>query len=415
MTKRITTLALLLALVPAALLLAGAEGRLKGIVQDKDGKPILDAQVVLTAQEVSTTRQAKTKKGGKFVMIVADATRTYMIRIEKEGYQTIQEPVKLKVGGQLVKTWIMFEGETVAGARVVETHAPGAKIYNEGAKAFNNGEIDTALAKFREAGEINPELAEAFQGQAQIYWSREETDPALEAAEKLVALNPQNVLGLRIRYDAYVELEDERKDQALDDLVAADPTPGTARRVFNVGVSAVQDNNLEEAIRRFETAVEIDDTLTQGFQILGQLYNSNKEYDKAIASGQKLLEMVPDSTQAHQILYEAYKATGDTEQADVSWAVLESASPEDLAQVLYEEGQSLFLAGTTEAATEKLEQAIKLHPKHAMAHYYLGLCYVNSNKESDGADLLKRSLDLDPQHPEASTAQAMVDFYKPSS
>jgi hypothetical protein len=37
MKRRTLTLALLLALLPASLLLAGAEGRLKGIVVDVDG------------------------------------------------------------------------------------------------------------------------------------------------------------------------------------------------------------------------------------------------------------------------------------------------------------------------------------------------------------------------------------------
>ena len=37
-----------------------------------------------------------------------------MIRIEKEGYQTIQEPLDLTIGGQLVKEWTMVQGETVS-------------------------------------------------------------------------------------------------------------------------------------------------------------------------------------------------------------------------------------------------------------------------------------------------------------
>ena len=410
MKRRTLTLALLLVLLPASLLLAGAEGRLKGIVQDKDGNPILGADVLLMAQEVSAKRQAKTKKGGKFVMIVADATRTYMIRIEKEGYQTIQEPVKLNVGGQLVKTWTMHEGETVAGATVVAQHGPGARVYNEGAKAFNNGEIDVALAKFREAGEANPELAEAFQGQAMILWSRDEIDAALAAAEKVVALDPTNVLGQRVRYDAYVELDDERAEAALEELIAADPSPGTARRVFNVGVSAVRSNERDEAIRRFEKVVEIDPSVAQAHQILGQLFNSKEEYAKAIACAETLLTLVPDSPEAHSILYEAYRSTGDTEKAQVSWEILKDAKPEDLARALYDEGQSLFHAGNIDAATEKLEQALAAHPEHAAAHYTLGLCYLNTGNQSGAKEHLQRFIELAPEHPEAGSAQEMVSY-----
>ena len=410
MTRRISSFALLLALVPASLLLAGSEGRLKGIVQDPDGKGIVDAEVTLMAQEVSATRQAKTKKGGKFVMIVADATRSYMVRIEKDGYQTIQEPLKLKVGGQLTKTWTMREGESIAGASVVEVHAPGAKVYNEGAKAFNNGEVDLALEKFREAGEINPELAEAFQGQAMIHWSRKETGPALAAAEKVVALDPANVLAQRIRYDAYVELDDERAGDALAELIAADPSSGTARRVFNAGVAEVRANNVDGAIALFEKAIEIDASLDQAYSVLGQLYNSKGENDMAIASAEKLLAMSPGSPEAHSVLYEAYRAKGDEEKAAVSWAVLKEADPKDLARALFDEGQSLFQAGNVEAATTKLEQAVEADPEHAAAHYTLGLCYLNSGNQKGAKEKLERFLALAPDHPEAPTAREMVAF-----
>ncbi len=367
---------------------------------------------MLSAQEVSATREATTKKGGKFVMIVADATRSYMIRIEKDGYQTIQEPLRLNVGGQLIKNWTMRKGETIAGATMVEQHAPGAKVYNDGAKAFNNGQIDEALAKFHEAGEINPELAEAFQGQAMIHWSRKETGPALAAAEKVVALDPTNVLALRVRYDAYVEMTDERAGEALDALVAADATPGTARRVFNAGVAAVKANQTEAAISRFMTAVEIDSGLKQGHQILGQLYNHQKEHDKAIASAETLLALEPGSPQAHSILYEAYRAKGDEEKAAVSWAVLKEADPKDLARALYEEGQSLFNAGSVPAATEKLEQAVEADPSHAGAHYTLGLCYLNSGDQTGAKAHLEKFIELDPEHPEVASARDMISFLK---
>ena len=410
MRRGIPAIALLLALLPASMLLAGAEGRLKGVVLDEEGNPVVGAQITLMAQEVSAVRQAKSKKGGKFVMIVADATRSYMIRIEMDGYQTIQEPIKLNIGGQLVKEWRLRKGQTVASASVVAVHAPGAKTYNAGARAFNEGDIPTALAKFEEAAAENPELVEAWQGQAMIHWSQERTAEALAAAEKIVALDPTNVVGLRVRYDAYEELSDPRASEALDALVAGDRTPGTAKRVFNTGVNAVRENDATEAIRRFEQAVELDPTLAPGYQVLGQLYNGQEEHDKAIAAAEKLLELSPGMPEAHSILYEAYRSTGDTAKAEVSWAVLKESKPEDLARALYDEGQSLFLAGQYPQAQEKLEAALEAMPDHAASHYTLGLCYLNTNQQAAAKEHLQRFLELEPNHPEAGTAREMVAF-----
>jgi tetratricopeptide (TPR) repeat protein len=408
MKRRTLTLALLLALLPASLLLAGAEGRLKGIVVDVDGKPILDADVLLSAQEVSAKREAKTKKGGKFVMIVADATRTYVIRIEKDGYQTIEEPVKLTIGGQLRKTWTLHAGETAEGASMVEARGAGAKIYNAGAKAFNNGDIDEALAKFIEAGEANPELSAAFEGQAKIYWSRKQSAEALAAAETVVALTPESPIGLRILYDAYVESGDERADATLEALIAADQSPTTATRVFNAGVSALKIGDNEGAIARFEKSVEIDPSLTYGHQILGQKYNSAGEHDKAIASAEKLLELAPGSTEAHSILYEAYQAKGDSEKAAISWSILKDANPVELAQVLATAGQQLWDAGQVDEAMAKLKQAVEANPEHPTAHYTLGLCYLNSGDMNAAKEHLQRFLEVSPEHPEAPSVREMV-------
>ncbi len=333
-----------------------------------------------------------------------------MIRIEKEGYQTIQEPIQLQVGGQTSREWTLLEGETVAGASVVESHAPGARTYNAGAKLYNEGDVDGALAKFQEAAAENPELAEAWQGQAMIHWSRENTAEALAAAEKAVALDPNNILSLRIRYDAYEENGDERAAQALDDLVAADPSSGTARRVFNVGVAAVRANDVAGAIQRFEQAVEIDPGLSQAYQVLGQLYNGQAQYDKAIAAAHKLLELVPDAPEAHGILYEAYRGTGDTEKAEASRAVLQTANPEELARALFEEGQSLFHAGQAAAAQAKLEKALELWPDHPAANYTLGLCYLNTGNPALAKKHLQRFVELDPDHPEAASAREMISF-----
>jgi Flp pilus assembly protein TadD len=120
--------------------------------------------------------------------------------------------------------------------------------------------------------------------------------------------------------------------------------------------------------------------------------------------------MEPGSSAAHSILYEAYKATGEAEKAQASWAILEQADPEDLARALAEEGRSLFDAGNMEGATAKLEQAIALDPNHALAHYSLGLCYLNNGDQSGAKEKLERFIELAPEHPEVASAKEMVSF-----
>ena len=416
MRRRTLTLALLLALVPASLLLAGAEGRLKGVVQDKDGKPIVDAKVVLTAQEVSATRQAMTKKGGKFVMIVADATRSYMIRIETEGYQTIQEPLKLTIGGQTAKTWTLLEGETVAGATVVEMHAPGAKVYNDGAKAFNNGDIDGALAKFREAGEINPELAEAFQGQAMIHWSRKETDLALAAAEKVVALDPTQ----RPRPARLLRLlpgegrRARRRDAGGADRGRPDAGYGPAglqrRRRVGDGPTTPMGRSRSSRRRSRSTA-----SLTQGYQILGQLYNCQEEYDKAIASGEKLL--AHGAGQPRGALGPLQGLPGEGRHREGGCLVgdpqgVQAGGPG--ADALRRGQVAVGRGQRRRRPPSSSSRPSRRIPSTAWRTTTWGCAYANINRVDDRLVHLQKFLDLDPEHPEAASAKSMLDYYKTS-
>ncbi len=410
MRQRSSILACVVALLFAGALAAGTEGRIAGEIQDAQGKPIADARVTLMAQEVRLARTTESNKKGKFTLIVADATKSYLIRIEKDGYQPIQEAIKVPVGGLIRKSWTLAPGEGAIGAAVVEAVDPAAKVYNEGAQAFNTGELDTALAKFQEAAELKPELAEAWQGIMMIHWGQERTQEAVSAAEKLVALDPENVFALRVLHDGYDEFGDERSAQVLDTLVEVDRTEGTARRVFNVGVAAVRANDADTAIRRFEQALEIDPTLAPAYRVLGQIHNSLSDYPAAIASAQKLLELEPGSPEAHGILYQAYRATGDSAKAQESLQILQSANPEELARAMFDEGQTNFNAGNLEQAKSTFEQLLSVQPEHAAAHYMLGLCYLNTGNQTRAKQLLQRFLELAPEHPEAGAAREMLQY-----
>ena len=67
-------------------------------------------------------------------------------------------------------------------------------IYKKGFEHLQNGEREEAIAAFRRAVEVDPKLAIAWNGLSMALGQGGELDAAIEAAEYLVSLEPDDPL-----------------------------------------------------------------------------------------------------------------------------------------------------------------------------------------------------------------------------
>ena len=67
-------------------------------------------------------------------------------------------------------------------------------VYREAFSHYVEGRIDEAVAGYRAATEADPELAIAWNGLAMALEKRGDLDGAIAAAERLIALEPDDVL-----------------------------------------------------------------------------------------------------------------------------------------------------------------------------------------------------------------------------
>jgi len=68
------------------------------------------------------------------------------------------------------------------------------KIYKDGFGLFVKGEVDEAIARYREALEVDPGLSIAWNGLSMALAKKGDLDAAIESAEKLVELEPDDPL-----------------------------------------------------------------------------------------------------------------------------------------------------------------------------------------------------------------------------
>ena len=395
---------------------SGSEGRILGKVVDAQGDSIDGVLVSIQAIRVEFEKRAFTNRKGRFSIILVDAAGEYEILLSKEGFQSLREPIHPKVGGLLRQTWTLIRGtnkelEAAQALSAVEILDEAAKIYNRGADAYRRGDEGVALEQFERSATLNPVLTAPLIGMARIHFAQSDFEDALSRVETLLQLEPANVAGLRIRYDVLAELDrQDDADAALELLLAADATPGTARRVFNRGVEAVRSNNLRNAAGRFEKAVEIDATLTPALLALAQVYLTLHEPDRAIEFAERVVEQEVKSTEALSVLYQAHLNLGNEASAQAAFESLQSIDPSSVAQAFYKEGVAQFNAGNIELATKTLERVLEAEPEHAKAHYNLGLCYLNLGDTVKARDFFNRFIELAPADPDVSSAQEMLSY-----
>ena len=74
------------------------------------------------------------------------------------------------------------------------TPASADDHYYRGIDFFGEGKLDEAIAEYRRALEIDPKFADALHGLAQAYHAKQDFDRTIETAQKIVVLDPEDIL-----------------------------------------------------------------------------------------------------------------------------------------------------------------------------------------------------------------------------
>ncbi len=401
-------LASLLGLILAGGARAQTESWIIGTVLGTDGEPVEGVEVTVQGRTFEGTRT--TNKKGKFTVMVRDPGQ-YQVRLEKEGFRPFEQTIELPAGGTFKAEWTLESGAVDPAASPLgspERKNAAVLAYNEGARAYNEGNFAAALDRMAEAVALDPELVRAWEVLAAVHMQREAAEAAAEAAARLLALDPGNIVALTVRYDAAKALGGEDQGAALDQLAAARPGPETAVRLYNAGVALLQAEDTDGAVGRFDQARQMDPSLAAAHAALARIYLGRGEYEKTVARTGEWLKLEADNFEALSIQHAAYRGLGELEKAEAAFAAMAAARPGQVAEMFFRQGEALFEGNDPAAAAEAFRRALAAEPDHPRAHYRLGLCYLNLEETAKAKVELLRFLELAPDDPEAAAAKEML-------
>ena len=129
-----------------------------------------------------------------------------------------------------------------------------------GARKFNRGEIDPALAHFREAVRLRPDLAETQNNLGSAVLAKKDTKNAIRHFSEALRLSP-GIIAIQSNLANALVLDGNHADAAklYADLAARFPSNATFQ--CNLGVTLYRTGRNEEAIAAFRRALELEPNL----------------------------------------------------------------------------------------------------------------------------------------------------------
>lgn len=189
---------------------------------------------------------------------------------------------------------------------------------------------------------------------------------------------------LEDKYVAAVALVDAQKyDEAIAALTALiTETGGCAICEAKIGEAMWKKGDEAGAEAAFKKAIAADPKLADAYAALASLYNQQKKFDQAAEMSKKASEL------------------GSTAAGGGS------------ASVVFNQGIIFWNQSKIAEAKAQFEQAIKLDPNMADAHYWLGMALVNEGKLQEAVASFEKYVSLAPTGQHAESAKGIIKSIK---
>ena len=173
-----------------------------------------------------------------------------------------------------------------------------------------------------------------------------------------------------------------------------------AKAHYQLGVSYLNDNNIQPAFVEFQKALELNPNDKETLNAIGVVYLLKLEdYARAIEFLQKALKQDKNYSEAWNNLGVAYERMGKYNEAIEAYktALLNTfyRNPEKAFNNL---GRVYYRNKKYDDAVDAYKEAIKRTSDFVLPYYGLALCYNAAGKYGNAAAALRKALEVDPSY-----------------
>jgi len=179
-----------------------------------------------------------------------------------------------------------------------------------------------------------------------------------------------------------------------------------------LGHALTKQDRFKEAQEQIEFALKIAPDYARLYEDLGSLQGLQRDYDAAIVSFRRAIEIDPRLATAHRKLAQTLVAAGRADEVDDAF---EGFLDHDRDAALVAAGAEHWRAGRCEEAETALLSALRSNPENVDAMRFLALVYYDQDKKLlDAEALLRRAVSIAPDFHQAlgNLGRILVDNSK---
>jgi tetratricopeptide (TPR) repeat protein len=297
--RRSFALSLILIAALASNAFAVGEARLTGKFTDSAGKPLPNGTITVSTSKGRNFKQVyKTKPDGTYAIFLIDGTVSYDFLFEAPGFASYKENMKLKLGEPNVKDVSLVAANAAAAPAAASSPAipmidPAIVAYNEGAVLFNEGKDAEAIVKFEAATAAKPDLVTAYAGLARAYYRTKNYSKAIEAANKVIAIDSDDADMTAILAESYTQTGNTEKAAQFKSKVPVNPT-----RAFNEAAKAINAGKDTDAEPLLKQCISADPKFALAYYELGMVYVRSGKSAEARTNLEQYLALQPNGKDA---------------------------------------------------------------------------------------------------------------------
>ncbi len=286
----------------------------------------------------------------------------------------------------------------LAAGNILAVNPAAEKSYSQALQLVSVGDSNGAESAFRKAWEMEPTEPRYIHDLAIHYIHLHQFPQALDVIRDSVKRSGPTALAWTLQGELL--FEQKQYDAAYQSLRSAlDISSDNYRAHELLGLIFSIHKRPGLGLEELQTAVKQNPNSAQVHFYCGRLYYQTGNYANARDELLQSLKLNPEYPQALENLGLAYEAMGDTEKAAAQYRraiELQSAgrvSPSELAYVCL--AVLVDKQGDHAQARSLLQQALDRNPNSAWANFELGRMLFQAGEDTDAAQHLKRSAELD--------------------
>jgi tetratricopeptide (TPR) repeat protein len=279
------------------------------------------------------------------------------------------------------------------------------KKYPDADKAFT-----TALAK-------DPASSDAMNGLMRSLILQNQPDKAIAAVNAQITKEPNSSAFYDLLGTALFELKKDYKaaDSAFRKSIDLDKNNSDA--LLKLGQVQVAEGSVDAALQTYQNSLHGSPEDVKFYILMGELYESKKDWTQAKNAYQKALELQPENALASNNLSYVILQTGGNIDVALSLAQVARRGMPESANAADTLGWVYYQKGAYQSAIDLFQEALKLNERDRGAddptyHYHLALAYAKTNQPALARQHLERVLKIDPNYSNVGDVRKMLQELK---